>query len=139
VSEPATVPELEAVFIRDVAATPGIRNALDHEPQKLPTFPCVTMLYTGPEPFDAETGAGEDVTHTWIVRLYVPFKNIQAAQTHLKTLLPALAHVVRANPRLDDQVDFAVISNDNGSEPFFDEAAGFVVKQMRLTARLTLY
>jgi len=131
----SAVTDIEALVTANFAAVAGITNALDHEPQRLPKMPVVTLLCVRYDPVDAETGIGQDVTYQWLVRLYVPLNDWRTSQQSLKELVPLLLNAVRDDPTLGDYVDFLTL-RDSGSEPEFNTDGGYVTKRLTLTASL---
>lgn len=131
---------IEAVYTEAWASISGIQAAVDHEPQRLPPMPCVTMLFSRYDPFDAETGPGQDVTLEWRVRLYASLSDYRQAQQRIKDLIPPIINEVRLNPKAwdgtDDLADIVTIT-DQGNEPAFSPDDGYAVKELLLRAVLT--
>lgn len=132
---------IEAQLVTIFGAVAGIANAVGHEPGQagLPPRPCVTLLYSGLIADDQETGPLEDVTHRWTLNLYLDLRDFEKTQATYKQLLPLLYEALRADPRLNNLVDRAWMS-DEGRDPEFvkEEGSGALfVKAIGVRAKLT--
>ncbi len=136
-----TAPELiEAAFVAAVNGITGTpfasSSVLDHEPRDLPKRPCLTMLWRGGDPIDAETGNAQDVNHEWTVYVYLDLKDFKKAQLQAKQIVPLLRRAVGINPTLGLVCDIAIL-HDDLQEPELDREQGLYVKRLRFTARLS--
>jgi hypothetical protein len=129
-------------YLRAVA---GLEDSLDYEPETLPRrLPVTTLLFTGGNPVQAETGPHDDVTYTWKLSLYIPLDDYKVAQQQLKDLLPAIFAAIRHHPTADDVVDFLRV-DDSNEDPVFSSpdrsdgggGPGYLRKSLTLTAVLT--
>jgi hypothetical protein len=125
--------QIEQRFCEWVQAETDISNALDHEPERLPRFPCLTMLVTTYSPLQAETGPHDDVTYAWRVRVYVALNDYRVAQMGLKQLVPQVLGVARHHATADGLCDFLSIV-DTGSDPVFASEDGWLAKDVELRA-----
>lgn len=130
---------IEDEFVRRVAAVAGVRNALDFDPEKLPALPAVTLSFFGVEQRDHQTGPAMELEWSWVVRVYVPLtsspgSDYRRVQNQLKTILPELFRIVRADPSLGDTCDGASLT-DAGSEPDYNHEQRRATKSLLLRAR----
>lgn len=135
-----TSPEaIAAKFAELAGAVTGVKAALDHEPEELPSLPCVTMLHRRLQQDDRYTGPATENTWTWSVFITIPLggrvagSDWQRAQATLYTLLPAILAITRQHPDLDDVCGRCSIA-DLGDEPDFDVEAGTFTKTLELSA-----
>jgi hypothetical protein len=130
---PSTPDLIEDAFVAAASAIPGVESAVDHEPEKLPRLPAVTMLFRVPAQVDAATGPVNDVTWSWTVSLYLPLRDYRRAQQQLKELAPAILRLTRADPTLGGTCDQAIVSALD-DDPVFSHDEGWMVARFRLTA-----
>jgi hypothetical protein len=135
---PTTPDLIEDAFRTAAAAVVGVASALDYEPKELAKLPCVTMLYLGSPQEDAETGTGQDATHTWRIGLYLHLQDYKKAQQKLKDLLPLVMRIVRTDPQLNATCEWARLV-DSLSEPIFNHEEKWMLKTLRLEAATTEY
>lgn len=127
---------LRGKFTVAADAVPGIASAIDHEPESLPTLPCVTMLALPPMQRDVATGGVVELTLTWRVMVYVGLGNgYDVAQDTLADLLEPLLAITRSDPNATGSCDFWELSGD-GSEPQFAHQEGWVFQRLRLVATI---
>ncbi len=128
---------IENEFVARVDALPAIRNALDHEPERLPAMPCVTLLFVGATDRDDQTGPATEVWWEWEVTVYISLggklENYRDAQAGLKTLLPEILRVVRQSPSLGGSAIKAELV-DPLDPPEFDHRRRLLSKTLRLRA-----
>lgn len=126
--------DIELEFCGFVAEdVPELTAVLPYEPERLPKFPCVTMMWVRMQPEEAETGHGEDVAYDWRVRLYIALNDYKVAQDTLKALLPKIHSAVRHRPTCNGLVDFLRLI-DEGQPPEFATGEGWVAKDVILRA-----
>ena len=112
----------------------GVQKALDHEPEQLPrSLPAVCLLFRQVEPKDVATGPLETWAWTWRVNLYVPLSDYAASQASLALIVPRLLAAVRADRTLAGTCEQAFLV-DEGREPVFAHAEGYLVKSLTLEA-----
>lgn len=133
----SSVELIEQQFVDRVLELDGIKSALDHEPEQLPTRPCVTMLYVRVEQTDVATGPSTDNWWEWRVNVYVDLggktRDYRDGQIVLKRLVPSVLSIVRSAQDLGDSCLRAEF-NDVEEEPTFDHDAGLIWKSLRLRA-----
>lgn len=129
----ADLADIAAAAAATFGAVAGVQNALDHEPEKLPKLPAVCILFRQAEPQDVATGGLETWAWTWRVNLYVPLRDYRVAQANVATLVPRLVAAVRADRTLGGTAEQAYLT-DEGREPVFAHAEGYLVKSLTLEA-----
>lgn len=135
----ATIPEqVETVFVREAQLIPGINRVYDHEPERPPGLPGVTMLMTRFDQSDTETGSGVTAYWDWRINVYASLREWPAGQRNIRRLYPEVLKITRRNPSMDGLVEFAEV-RDAGEEPVFAPEESYILKAFRLSCRLTLY
>lgn len=128
---------IENAFVAKAKAIAGLKDALDHEPEKLPAQPCVTLLFTEIQQDDRYTGPATENWWAWDVNLYISLgekrANYRDAQAQLKALVPELLRIVRNDPSLNGTALRAEIT-DPGEAPAFDHRQRLMLKILRLRA-----
>lgn len=126
--------DLEAAFVAHAGAIAGVANAEDHEPEKLPRLPAVTMLALPAAQADVATGGIVERTFTWRVMLYVGLGDgYRSAQHELGDLVELLLAITVDDFNAGGLCDHWQLTGD-GSEPQFAHAEGWVFQRLRLTA-----
>jgi hypothetical protein len=131
--------QIRQAFAQLAATAAGVTNALDHEPETIPTLErgaCVTLMQHRTDATTVETGPGQDVVSEWTVIVYVQLREYEKAQDDLEDVLDALIAVLRDNDRLNGTCDEARL-HDDGAVPEFHNDHGVLVKTLRLWTQVT--
>jgi hypothetical protein len=129
-------PILEA-FAQLASRVAGVNVALPYEPaqQRLPTMPCVTILFSGIEQEDQMTGPAQELRWHFDVQVYVSFADAQRAQDEMIAIVPELVRIIRVNPSLDGTCELAVIE-DGLAAPELGQDDRWLRKRLHLNCRL---
>lgn len=127
--------DIETAFTTAVLAINGIKSAHKVEPNRLDQLPAVTMFFIGCPSISSSTGYNV-VSWTWRVSITVSMSDLAEAQNELKTYIPQLLAITRADPDLGNTCDWAEL-NDREEEPFALEDSRGLRKNLYLVAQTT--
>jgi hypothetical protein len=84
-----SIESIESAFVTKIKEIPSIKKVYDYEPKKLDTLPSLTMFYDG---FDQKRGTygRSELTHRWVVRVYLSLIDDKKAQKDLKEILQSV-------------------------------------------------
>ena len=123
---------IERAFLARAAEIEGIRTVADHEPERVPTLPAVTLVAHTPREGEPDLAGVVDVFWSWTVSVLVANAQWEKAQRELKQLLHQVLAIPRADRRLGDTCDWAEIAGD-GDEPDVEGEKGKAVLRATLT------
>ncbi len=90
----------------------GIKQAFDHEPDKISNLPAATLFFDGFSQSD-RASRRKTVNWRWIIRIYVPLRtsDIKKPQTDLRNLVQNTIQNLRTDPSLGGSCLYHTISS----------------------------